>query len=74
MKKLTTLFLMLCLTLSGALCYASGLARTENEKGKDGISSSGGRFSTMAIAYANYHLGLCFFAREAKNHRQPHRQ
>ena len=33
MKKLTTLFLMLCLTLSGALCYASGLARTENEKG-----------------------------------------
>ena len=66
MKKLTTLFLMLCLTLSGALCYASGLARTENEKGKDGISSSGGRFSTMAIAYANYHLGLCFFAREAK--------
>lgn len=74
MKKLTTLFLMLCLTLSGALCYASGLARTENEKGEDGISSSGGRFSTMAIAYANYHLALCFFAREAKNHRQPHRQ
>ena len=66
MKKLTTLFLMLCLTLSGALCYASGLVRTENEKGKDGISSSGGRFSTMAIAYANYHLALCFFAREAK--------
>ncbi len=31
MKKVTTLFLMLYLTLSGALCYASGLARTENE-------------------------------------------
>lgn len=40
MKKLTTLFLMLCLTLSGALCYASGLARTENEKGKDGTPIS----------------------------------
>ena len=74
MKKLAKLVLMLCLTLSGALCFASGLARTENEKGEDGISSSGGRFSTMAIAYANYHLALCFFAREAKNHRQPHRQ
>ena len=36
MKKVTTLVLMLCLTLSGALCYASGLARTENEKGEDG--------------------------------------
>lgn len=36
MKKVTTLFLMLCLTLSGALCHASGEARTENEKGKDG--------------------------------------
>ena len=66
MKKLTTLVLMLCLTLSGALCNAHGAARTENEKGGDGISSSGGRFSTMAIAYANYHLALCFFAREAK--------
>ena len=66
MKKVTTLVLMLCLILSGALCHASGVARTENEKGEDGISSSGGRFSTMAIAYANYHLALCFFAREAK--------
>lgn len=25
--------LMLCLTLSGALCYASGMARTEHEEG-----------------------------------------
>ena len=37
MKKVTTLVLMLCLTFSGALCYASGVARTENEKEKDGI-------------------------------------
>lgn len=37
MKKITTLVLMLCLTLSGALCYANGAARTENEKGRDGI-------------------------------------
>ena len=32
MKKVTTLVLMLCLTLSGALCYAHGTARTENKK------------------------------------------
>ena len=37
MKKLAKLVLMLCLTLSGALCFASGLAGTENEKGDDGI-------------------------------------
>ena len=37
MKKVTTLVLMLCLILSGAFCYAHGVARTENEKGKDGI-------------------------------------
>ena len=29
MKKVTTLVLMLCLVLSGALCYAHGAARTE---------------------------------------------
>ena len=34
MKKVTTLVLMLCLILSGALCHASGVARTENEKGE----------------------------------------
>ena len=28
---------MLCLILSGALCYASGVTRMENEKGKDEI-------------------------------------
>ena len=27
---------MLCLILSGALCYARGIAGTENEKGSDG--------------------------------------
>ncbi len=37
MKKVKTMFLMLCLILSGAFCHASGLARTENEKGNDGI-------------------------------------
>lgn len=36
MKKVTQLVLMLCLIFSGALCYASGMARTENKKGKDG--------------------------------------
>ena len=34
MKKVTTLVLMLCFILSGALCYAHGEARTENEKGE----------------------------------------
>ena len=37
MKKVTTLVLMLCLVLSGALCYASGVARTENGKGVGSI-------------------------------------
>ena len=47
---------MLCLTLLGALCYASGLARTENGKGKDGIpieliknSSHGGTEKSNSI-------------------------
>lgn len=35
MKKVTKLVLMLCLVLSGALCYAHGAARTE-KKG-DGV-------------------------------------
>ena len=38
MKKATKLVLMLCLTLSGAWCYAHGVARTENEKGRDGFT------------------------------------
>lgn len=33
MKKVTKLVLMLCFILSGALCYAHGAARTENERG-----------------------------------------
>lgn len=32
MNKLKKMVLMLCLVLSGALCYASGAARMENEK------------------------------------------
>lgn len=36
MKKVTTLVLMLCFILSGALCYANGAARTGNEK-REGI-------------------------------------
>lgn len=34
MKKVTTLVLMLCLSLSAALSYAHSAARTENEKGE----------------------------------------
>ena len=34
MKKITTLVLMLCLALSGALCYAHGAVGTETEKGE----------------------------------------
>ena len=34
MKKVTKLILMLCLVFSGALCYANGVAETEEEKGK----------------------------------------
>ncbi len=37
MKKVTTLVLMLCLTLSGVLCYVHGAARTENMKGEGAI-------------------------------------
>ena len=37
MKTITKNVLMLCFfILSGALCYANGKARTENEKGKEG--------------------------------------
>ena len=38
MKKVTTLVLMLCLILSGALCYARCEARTELKE--DGINIS----------------------------------
>ena len=36
MQKISTWVLMLCLTLSGAWCFAHGAARTENGKGRDG--------------------------------------
>ena len=36
MKKVTTIVLMLCLTLSGAFCHASNMAGQENMKGNDG--------------------------------------
>ena len=37
MDNATTLVLMLCLFLSGALSYANGVARTEKEKGEVSI-------------------------------------
>ena len=69
MKKVTTLVLMLCLILSGALCYASGLARTENEKGEDGIpveiikntSHSGTEKSNSILATLNSHMLMDVF-------------
>ena len=69
MKKVTTLFLMLCLTLSGALCHASGLARTENEKGKDGIpveliknsSHSGTEKGNSILVTLNSHMLMVVF-------------
>ena len=69
MKKVTTLVLMLCLILSGALCYASGLARTENEKGEDGIpveiikntSHSGTEKSNSILATLNSHMLMVVF-------------
>ncbi len=36
MNNLKQMILMLCLFLSGALCYANGVARTEKEKREDG--------------------------------------
>lgn len=38
MLKFKETVLMLCFALSGALCFASGEARTEKEKGKDGYA------------------------------------
>ncbi|MCR5659832.1 MAG: DUF3244 domain-containing protein [Bacteroidales bacterium] len=69
MKKVTTLFLMLCLTLSGALCYASGLAGTENEKGEDGTplviiknsSHTSSEKGNSIIATLNSHILMVVF-------------
>lgn len=49
MQKISTLVLMLCLTLSGAWCYAHGAARTENEKGEDG--------TPIELIEAFFHIG-----------------
>ena len=69
MKKVKTMFLMLCLTLSGAFCHASGLARTENEKGKDGTpisviekaSHSGSEKGNSILATINSHMLMVVF-------------
>ena len=37
MEKLTNMVLMLCFILSGAFCYAGGVARTEKTKGEGSI-------------------------------------
>ena len=64
MKKVKTMFLMLCLTLSGAFCHASSVAEQENEKGEDGIpieliknSSHGGiEKGNSILATLNSHM------------------
>ena len=69
MKKVKTMVLMLCLTLSGALCYASGVARTENEKGKDGTpveiitnsSHSSPEKGNSILATLNSHMLMVVF-------------
>ena len=38
MFKFKETILMLCFIISGALCYASGVARTESKQGEDGVS------------------------------------
>lgn len=64
MKKIATFVLMLCLTLSGAFCHASGVAGQENKRGDDGIpieiinnSSHGGTEKGNSIlATTNGHM------------------
>ena len=55
MKKLTQCVLMLFLILSGAWCYASGAARTGNEKGNDGTPID----VIGKVAYGGLDKGLC---------------
>ena len=38
MFKFKETFLMLCFIILGALCYASGVAKTESDKEEDGVS------------------------------------
>ena len=56
MKKVTTLVLMLCLILSGALCYARGVARTDNGNEKDGtpIEVNGALWETITDRQVNH--------------------
>ena len=64
MRKVTKIVLMLCFIFSGAFCYASGEARTENEKEKDGTpieiiergSYGDSEKSNSIIATINGHL------------------
>ena len=63
MKKVTKLVLMLCLVLSGALCYANGEAKTENEREKgilieikDSTGLSGLDKSNTITALINGHV------------------
>jgi len=69
MQKLVTVVLMLCLTLSGAFCHASGAARTKNEKGNDGTpisvieksSHSGPEKGNSILATLNSHVLMVVF-------------
>ena len=68
MKKVTTLVLMLCLVLSGALCYAGGEARTETTK-EDGTptiviirSNCGGidKSGSISASIDGHYLSIVF--------------
>ena len=68
MKKVTTLVLMLCLILSGALCYAGGEARTETTK-EDGTptiviirSNCGGidKSGSISASIDGHYLSIVF--------------
>ena len=70
MKTITKTVLMLCFfILSGALCYANGKARTENEKGKEGTPievierashSSSEKGSTIQAGIDGHYLSVTF--------------
>ncbi len=70
MKTITKTVLMLCFfILSGALCYANGKARTENEKGKEGTPievierashSSSEKGSTIQASIDGHYLTVIF--------------
>lgn len=70
MKKATKMVLMLCLVLSGALCYAHSEAGTRNMKGNDGItigviessSQSGSDKSSAITPVINGHVLSVMFS------------